>query len=281
MYSLNKIIGWALSPLGLLFLGLGLSWALRLLSRCFRSSDQKVEVDETGHFNARPVGMTKGERRRLTASRCLLICSCLWIWLWSTPLMSRLVGATLEREFLVEGTIVEAPQYPEADAIVLLGGGMGWREEFSEHSEMWTGADRVWMAAQLYKAGKAPVIIASGRHLAQSTGQLLRDFEVPAEAVVFDDQPRNTEEEAKAIQARGYRKVLLVTSAWHMKRARMMFEKYAPEVEVVAAPADFEASYRVATFPWYAALMPASENLWWNEIWFHEWVGIVGYKLFR
>ena len=281
MYYLNKIIGWALSPLGLLFLGLGLSWALRLLSRLFRSYDQKVEVDETGHFNARPVGMTKGERRCLTASRWFLICSCLWIWLWSTPLMIRLVGATLEREFLVEGKVPRAEDYPQAEAILLLGGGMGSEAELADHAEMWTSADRVWMAAELYKAGKAPVIYATGGNVKDSTGKLLTDFGVPEEAIVFDDDPRNTEEEAKAAATRDERKVLLVTSAWHMKRARLMFEKYASEVEVIPAPRDFENTMSAAR-PWSPAeLFPAPPSLMWNSVTFHEWLGIVGYKLFR
>lgn len=262
MYYINKIVGWVFSPVGIALFGLVVAFALRMLSRRERYGESV-------------------RRRMGVIGKWLAWTCCAWLWLWSTPLMSRLVGATLEREFLVEESIVEAGQYPEADAIILLGGSMGWNEQYPDHAEMWASADRVWMAAQLFKAGKAPVIIASGGHVAQSTGQLLRDFEVPEDAVVFDDQPRNTEEEAKAIQARGFRKVLLVTSAWHMKRARTMFEKYAPVLEIVTAPTDFEATYRAAISPWCASLIPASENLWWNEIWFHEWLGIVGYKLFR
>lgn len=281
MYYINKIIGWALSPLGLLFLGLALSWGMRLLSRCFRSYDQKVEVDETGHFNARPVGMTKGERRCLTASRWFLICSCLWIWLWSTPLMSWLVGSSLEREFLVEGKVPTIESIPKAEAIVLLGGGMGGDTNICEYAEMWTSADRVWQAARLYKAGKAPKIYASGGHVEMTTSGLLQDLGVPREAIVFLEDPRNTEEEAKAAAGRDEKKVLLVTSAWHMKRAKLMFEKYAPEVEAIPAPADWEATYKGARMDWWSVLLPRSENLMWNEVWFHEWLGIIGYKWLR
>ena len=102
------------------------------------------------------------------------------------------------------------------------------------------------------------------------------------DAVSFLDA-RTTEEEARGIGEMlgrdGSRpKVLLVTSAWHMKRARLMFEKYAPAVEVVCAPADFE-NLMTATrkFP----LLPDPYCFHVNSVAFHEWVGIVGYRIFR
>lgn len=76
-------------------------------------------------------------------------------------------------------------------------------------------------------------------------------------------------------------KVLLVTSAWHMKRARLMFEKYEPSVEVVCAPADFENSI-VAARPFsFSDFLPDPGAFMGNSVALHEWVGIVGYKLFR
>ena len=76
-------------------------------------------------------------------------------------------------------------------------------------------------------------------------------------------------------------KILLVTSAWHMKRASLMFEKYAPSVEVVCAPADFENSI-VAERPFSLSdFLPDPGAFMGNSVALHEWVGIVGYKLFR
>ena len=76
-------------------------------------------------------------------------------------------------------------------------------------------------------------------------------------------------------------RVLLVTSAWHMKRARLMFEKYAPEIEVVCAPADFENTFTVEMTPFFKALLPDPTIFYLNSVAFHEWVGIVGYRVFR
>ena len=53
-----------------------------------------------------------------------------WLWLWMTPVMTRVIGEPLEREFLVGGRVPAVESFPEANAIVLLGGGMGVETNF-------------------------------------------------------------------------------------------------------------------------------------------------------
>ena len=203
-----------------------------------------------------------------------------WLWLWMTPVMTWVVGVPLEREFLVDGRVPMVETFPESDVIVLLGGSMGIETNLSSYAEMWPSADRVWQSARLYKAGKAPIVIATGNGAIDTTLPLLKDFGLPGGIVSFHDA-RNTEEEAKLVERMGYKKILLVTSAWHMKRARLMFEKYAPSVEVVCAPADFENSI-VAERPFsFSDFLPDPGVFMGNSVALHEWVGIVGYRLFR
>lgn len=204
-----------------------------------------------------------------------------WLWLWMTPIMTWVVGVPLEREFLVDGKVPLVESFPEADAIVLLGGSMGIETNLSSYAEMWSGADRVWQAARLYNAGKAPKVITTSGMVVETTFPLLRDLGVPDEVLMKVDDARNTEEEAKSIGKIGVRRILLVTSAWHAKRARLMFKKYAPSVEVVCAPADFENSI-VAARPFSISdFLPDPGAFMDNSVALHEWVGIVGYKLFR
>ncbi len=222
-----------------------------------------------------------------------------WLWLWMTPIMTWVVGVPLEREFLVDGRVPAVETFPETDAIILLGGGMGADTNHNSYAEMSAGADRVWQAARLYKAGKASKIIATGDCAKDTTLPLLKEFGVGEETVSFVDA-RTTEEEAKGIrkilvgevfQRRDAEsqsalsgvnpKVLLVTSAWHMKRARLMFEKYAQGIEVVCAPADFENMFTVEKTPLFKMLLPDPNVFMLNSVSFHEWVGIVGYKAFR
>ena len=83
------------------------------------------------------------------------------------------------------------------------------------------------------------------------------------------------EEELPSVRA------LLVTSAWHMRRAKLMFEKYAPEIEVVCAPADFENTIMAEKTPLFKMLLPDPNVFMLNSVAFHEWVGIVGYGVMR
>ena len=283
MYYINKIIGFLISPIGIAIAGLVIAVVCARLKK----------VDFVKWIGSLTV---------------------IWLWLWMTPVMTRFVGASLEREFLVDGRVPAVESFPNADAIVLHGGSMGVDTNFSGYAEMWTSADRVWQAARLWKAGKAPRIIATGDGARESTLGLLKELGVDEKCVEFLDA-RNTEEEAKGVgrclnhgihgirgkgvdslelEGLGVRgqelgimgqsvkpKVLVVTSAWHMKRTRMMFEKYAKELEVVCAPADFECSFRAASRFDIRELLPDDNAFMLNSFAFHEWVGIVGYGVMR
>ena len=260
MYYLNKIVGFLISPIGIAIAG-GI-----LVLIC-------AKLKKVGF--AKWIGGV----------------TVIWLWLWMTPVMTRFVGAPLEREFLVGGRVSAVESFPKADAIVVLGGSMGSDTNLSGYAEMWTSADRVWQAARLWKAGKAPRIIATGDGARESTLGLLKDFGVDEKCVEFLDA-RNTEEEARVVgevvfnaeKQRGREaesKILLVTSAWHMKRARMMFEKYAKSVEVVCAPADFENSFKAAAPFSFRELLPDTYSFHLNSVAFHEWIGIIGYKFLR
>ena len=250
MYYINKIIGCVVSPVGLAIIG-----GAGAVICCARLKRQRV-------------------------AKWLGWAAFVWLWLWMTPIMTWVVGVPLEREFFVDGRVPTVETFPEADAIILLGGGMGADTNLSSYAEMASGADRVWQAVRLFKAGKAPVIVATGFYPQDTTLPLLKDFGVAEESVSFLEA-RNTEEEAKGIAKRGYKKVLLVTSAWHTKRARLMFEKYAPGIEVVCAPADFEQTIMAENFFSPKAILPDANAFYLNSTAFHEWVGIVGYKLLR
>jgi uncharacterized SAM-binding protein YcdF (DUF218 family) len=155
-----------------------------------------------------------------------LICLCFVLYLIRHPLL-RIAGG-----FWV---VDESPQ--ASDAIVMLGD-----DNFD--------ADRAARAAQLFKAGWAPRIIASGRYLRpyETITDLeqrdLTDRGVPQNAIVrFAHHAENTREEMFAIgqllQAHGWKRILLVTSNYHTRRARYLAERAFPAgtvLRVIAAP---------------------------------------------
>jgi uncharacterized SAM-binding protein YcdF (DUF218 family) len=111
-------------------------------------------------------------------------------------------------------------------------------------------AVRASRAADLFKADWAPRIVASGRYLrpyasiAELMQHDLADRGVGADAVLrFPNRARNTLEEAGAVStllsSHGWKKILIVTSNYHTRRARYIYDHVlAPgtELRVVAAP---------------------------------------------
>jgi uncharacterized SAM-binding protein YcdF (DUF218 family) len=100
-------------------------------------------------------------------------------------------------------------------------------------------ADRAFHAAELYREGVAPVVVASGRLLRQNVSLAdvmehdLQSFGVPATAIVkMSHRAENTREEAgeaaRLIHARGWKRVMVVTSNYHARRTRFIYGKILP-----------------------------------------------------
>lgn len=222
--------------------------------------------------------------RRLSAA--LMIFALAWLWLWATPLASNAVAASLERRYPAVG----AAQAPAADAILLLGGGIEpasppLRPDFDVSG----GGDRVVYAAQLYHAGKAPVIVATGGRLPWTPGTdseadamraLLLRLGVPDAAIVREDRSRTTRENmqysAPRLAQLNAHRVLLVTSAMHMPRA--MRNAGVLGVEVIAAPTDVEVLPERS----YGALgwLPDAQKLDRSGVAFKEYLGLMYDALF-
>jgi uncharacterized SAM-binding protein YcdF (DUF218 family) len=124
-----------------------------------------------------------------------------------------------------ESWIVDAPA-PHADALLLLGD-----DNFY--------ADRATHAAGLMRQAVAPVVVASGRRLRPSAGIAeleehdLIERGVPKDKILpFAQDADSTREEAAllapfCVQHR-FHSVIVVTSNYHTRRARYIFEKEFP-----------------------------------------------------
>lgn len=205
------------------------------------------------------------------------------LWLASTPVFSDALRGSLERRF----PPVHVEQSPTADAIVVLGGisvALPPRLTLDLNSS----ADRVLHAARLYRAGKAPVVVASGgapswrgmvTPQAHPMAELLHEWGVPREAILMETRSLNTYQNAvetkRLIDAQGLGTVLLVTSALHMRRALTAF--VAVGIDVVPAVTDIEVvEYERPTvlswLPNAGALMGTTRAL-------REYLGFVVYRL--
>ena len=199
---------------------------------------------------------------------------------------------------LIEGDAVRnTPQSaPSGDAIVVLSGGRIVAPGTSKISE-WTDADRFFGGVELYQAGKAPLLVFTGgatlwEPSAPSEGEILvgfaRRYGVPAEAVVTTGRVYNTAEEAEAVARlladrshlgpeakKKPQSLLLVTSAFHMPRAKAQFE--AQGFMVVAYPVDFlvssEKQITILDF------LPSANALSQTELAIREFYGRIFYQI--
>jgi uncharacterized SAM-binding protein YcdF (DUF218 family) len=165
--------------------------------------------------------------------------SAVWLWVWASPWFFILIGGALERGY----PPAKAETLPRADAIVVLGGGIGAQTRLTQYAELFSGADRGWHAARCYHAGKAPVILFSGMGEGPGMKQFLVDLRVPPDKIILETESWNTYENGlftrEKLKAMKAKKVILVTSAWHLRRSMLTFERMG--MEVIPAGADYEA----------------------------------------
>ncbi len=139
---------------------------------------------------------------------------------------------------------------PKAEAIVILGGGISSANYPRSIPEVNEAGDRVIYGAKLYRDGKAPLVIPSGGRInwlsqgkpeSADMATLLEMMGVPSSAIIEEPKSLNTYENAvnvqKILDQKSIKEILLVTSAFHLPRARLIFEKLG--MKVIPAPADF------------------------------------------
>ena len=189
--------------------------------------------------------------KRIKWGMTLALCAFFWLWIWSMPLASYLLQSRMESAYpplLIEDV-------PNAEAIVVLGGGINSALAGFPYPNLYLAADRVWHAARLYRAGKAPWVVLSGgadlslaqESEAKAMAGFIKDLGVPNLALILEEQSRTTSQNASMtatlLKERNItHHILLVTSALHMERAKRLFEKRGFQVEAIAT--DHEATAR-------------------------------------
>jgi uncharacterized SAM-binding protein YcdF (DUF218 family) len=218
-------------------------------------------------------------RRRNKFGILNLILAALIYFLSISPVADSLTSP-LEKDWQI-------PRKIDGDVIVVLGGGIySWVQD----SSGWgfpTGASlsRLATAVRLHRAIDAPIIYSGGAvHAGNMTEawvakRILMDLGVAAARIIVEDQSRDTAENVrfvkKILQKGNWRQPILVTSAFHMTRALIAFQKAG--MEVTPYPADFRvAAHRV--YGWQNFL-PSPPSLARSAQVIKEYLGILSYKL--
>lgn len=203
------------------------------------------------------------------------------IWIPATPVFSDWLQGTLESRYPPDSVSAA----PVADAIVVLGGSVGAPRPPRVYPDLSGASDRVWHAARLYEANKAPLVIAAGGTLpwkdqtfreAPVMQDLLASWGVPPDSVLLESSSANTYENARftadLVSARGMDRVLLVTSALHMRRALATFRSAGVNAEPIAT--DYQVVEGTTTL---LSVIPKASALAESTAAIREYVGYVVY----
>ena len=217
--------------------------------------------------------------RKPVIRRKLLLASLLLLLFFSNPFIINQVLKYWEPESNMNKTDVY-------DSGVVLSGFMGWDKESNSFS-FGEGADRLTEALVQYRKGRIKTILISGgsgslvddtRESVLAKAFLTENCGVPDSVILIDSVSRNTYENAvetkKIMNAEGLKSAIMITSAWHMRRAEGCFKKVGLDVDI--HPID--GMYHEQRFELSDLIVPNTRNIFKWENLMHEIAGIIIYK---
>jgi uncharacterized SAM-binding protein YcdF (DUF218 family) len=189
---------------------------------------------------------------------------------------------------LVEGSEYRKPisAIDSADAIVVLSGMLEINEVGDSTYIEWGDPDRFFGGIALFKAGKAQKLVFTGGKMPwekakKTEGEVLKEYAIsngiPIENILVTKDVENTADEAVAVKEliSPSKRIILVTSAYHMYRAKMLFEKQG--FEVISYKVDYKTGGNsLVTF---MDLLPSAGGLELTEIGVRELLGRLFYRL--
>ncbi len=128
------------------------------------------------------------------------------------------------------------PSEVKADAVVILSAGIqeGAPQPFGCAALSGVSVERAAEAARLYRKYNLPLVITGGAAFSRGSEagaikQYLVSLGVPENRMLTEERARDTSENAlfskRLCDEKGYRRIVLVTSAYHMRRSVWAFEK--------------------------------------------------------
>jgi uncharacterized SAM-binding protein YcdF (DUF218 family) len=219
----------------------------------------------------------------------LILTPLLLLSLLGAPAVSDLLMRSLEDQFSYRSN----KECPKADAVFVFGGMLGLRSHPGAGIEWNEAAERFNRAVDLYKTGTAGVLVLSGGaeryDNGVNEGELLKTkataLGVPDGAILVTRKAANTEEEANEIRQliarKHWKRVLMVTSAYHMPRAMRLSADCLADLTPV--PVAFETpgpgSSWIYKRPEY--FIPQAQGLFVSERALREYMGILVYAVFH
>jgi uncharacterized SAM-binding protein YcdF (DUF218 family) len=183
---------------------------------------------------------------------------------------------------IIEGSEYRKPinTIDSTDAIVVLSGMLEINEIGDSTYVEWGDPDRFFGGIALFKAGKAQKLVFTGGKMPwdkskKTEGEVLKEYAIsngiPSQKILFTKDAENTAEEAVAVKELigTSKRIILVTSAYHMYRAKRLFEKQG--IEVIS----FKVDYKVGRNKELVIMdfLPDAESIKLTEIGIREMIG--------
>jgi uncharacterized SAM-binding protein YcdF (DUF218 family) len=195
----------------------------------------------------------------------------------SMPVFSDQLIASLEQQ---SAAMAPGADKPEAGAIVILGSGLITdAPEYGGDTANERTLIRTRYGATLARRYDLPVLVTGGQPLEAGrseaevmAGILHNEFGVEPrwQEDKSMDTAGNAELSAAILKAAGIRRIVLVTQAFHMPRARRLFEQAG--LEVIPAPTAF---FSHPAGDWRAGdFLPQAKSLHISYFALHEWLGL-------
>ena len=169
----------------------------------------------------------------ITKRRIWVVAAMGLLYAASTPLVAEMLFARVEQG----AERVPPSEVPVVNAIVALSAGMRWVKTKDGFIAEWPTPSRFLGGVELFVAGRAPILVYTGGKLPwqqgdETEGEVLKSYaermQIPAHQILVTERAENTEQEARGVRkllSAEENQIILVTSAFHMKRARRIFER--------------------------------------------------------
>lgn len=204
--------------------------------------------------------------KKKRTGKILIIAGILFYYLFSITPAADLILLSLESKYQP----VEKKELDKTGKIVLL---LGEKE---------ASILRAGEVLRMFQYKKFQIIISgtSALNPEENPAKELKDYlfkrGVLAENIILEDKSRNTFESAKNIKAIINKEpFFLVTSAYHLPRSIEIFQKLGNNP--IPAPADFKMKQNYNTLDFF----PSAENLRKTDLAFHEYFGILFYRIWH
>jgi uncharacterized SAM-binding protein YcdF (DUF218 family) len=223
------------------------------------------------------LGAVLAWRRRVRAGAALAALGAALLWIACLPV----VGLSLVR--LLEPPPATEASFAGAQAIVVLGAGrIEASPEYEQDVANGEALGRLRYAARLARKTGLPLLVSGGKPYGgrisegETMAQVLaEDFRAPVRWIEGDSHTtaQNATGAFALLQPEGRTRILLVTSAVHLRRAELAFRKAG--FEVIGAPSVYASRHDTRALDW----LPSARGLAATRAVLWEILGIAWYRL--